>query len=54
MPRGLRYFLGHLNGDFDFLQISFKVQDQLLLCGQLYLDKIELFTLIFSLVLDIL
>ena len=54
LPRGLRSFLGHPSSDFGLLQLNFKVQDQLLLCGQLYLSEIELFALIFSLVLRIL
>ena len=54
LPQGLRNFLGCSSGGFGLLQLSFKVQDQLLLCGQLYLIKIELFALIFSLVRDIL
>ena len=54
LPRGLHNFLGHPSSGFGLLQLNFRVQDQLLLYGQLYLSEIELFTLIFSLVLGIL
>ena len=47
-------FLGHLSGNFGLLQVSFQVQDQLLLCGKLYLSEIKLLALIFSLVCDVL
>ena len=54
LPRGLCCFLNCLSEGFDLLQLGFKVQDQLLLRGQLYLSEVELFTLIFNLVLGIL
>ena len=54
MPQGFCSFLGRPSGNFGLLQLSFKVQDQLLMCGQLYLNEIELFALILNLVLYIL
>lgn len=51
--QSLRHFLSCLSYFLGPLQLCFQLQDQLFLCGQLYLSMIELFTLILSLVLGI-